>query len=124
MLNRILFGLGANTITRNDDGSYSHGLQQKPLLNKPSEKSFEVAVFRSPKYQHISGIIYTSQKSLGFIPGGYSWYNSGITFVPNPIANHSINPQFPFFKKILCDEKRHEKIKAKRKFKSLINMKI
>lgn len=122
VLRRILFGLGFNTIRKNEDGSYSDGLQQNPLLNKPNKESFGVAVFRNPKYKHISGIIYTSQRSLEFIPGGYAWYNSGITFIPNPIANHEIKLEFPFFKKILCNEEKYQEIDAERKFESSISL--
>ena len=122
VLRRIFFGLGSMTIRQNKDGFSVKGFEQNPFLSEPNEKPFDVAVFRDAMYQHISGIIYTSQNSLGFIPGGSSWLNSGITFVPNPMAIYPIKIKFPFFKQILCDEKRYAEIDAEQEFESSITL--
>ncbi|MBI4136321.1 MAG: hypothetical protein HY481_02125 [Candidatus Vogelbacteria bacterium] len=120
VLRRVLFGLGYVTITRDSKGVSHTGFQQNPKLNKLDEQAFDVAVFRNPEYKHVSGIIYTSQRPLGFIPQGFSWHNSGITFVPNPMATHPVNLSFPFFKTMLCNEKEYRFIDAERKFQSVL----
>lgn len=122
VLRRFLFGLGYITITRNSNGMSSYGFQQNASLNKPDKDKFEVAVFRNPDYKHISGVIYTSQQSMGFLPDSYSWHNSGITFVKNPMATHPVKTEFPFFKEIICNEEKYQRIDAKEKFKSVIDL--
>lgn len=121
VLRRLLFGLGYNTITFNPDGTTRSGLVQNPYLIS-ADIGPNVAVFRNPKYRHVSGVIYTSQKSLGFVPGGWSWHNSGITFVPNPLAKYPITNAFPFFKRLLCDEKLYQELPAEKTFNSTIDL--
>lgn len=121
VLRRILFGLGSETITRNHDGSYKHGLEQNPLLNKPQGTSFPVALFNSPEYQHISGIIYTSQSPLGLVPGGFGWHNYGITYVPNPNTNYKAEVLFPYFRRIECNKEIYQQIDAQSEFKSSVS---
>lgn len=111
VLRRILFGLKYLQVSK--DGRVS--FQQDAKLNK-NNNSPNLAVFRNPDYDHVSGVIYTSQRSLGFSPNGYSWHNSGITFVPNPRAKHPANLDFPFFKKILCDEERYQRLDPTQSF--------
>ncbi len=118
IIRRVLLGLGCVTITRRTDGSYQTGLQQKSDLSKPNETSFSVGRFRDPEYSHVSGVIYTSQKSLSLIPGGYGWSNSGIYYVPNPMAINKVNANFDFFKTIICDEEAYRDILPKRDFVS------
>jgi hypothetical protein len=118
ILRRILFGLGNITLTKTSSGEYVQGFEQLPYYNKPGEEPFLVAYFRRPEFNHISGIIYTSQNPLGFIPGGYSWHNSGITFVPNPKATYPIELDFPYFKKIVCTEAGYQESEPEKKFQS------
>lgn len=122
VLRRILFGLGFLTMTRDKDGKTHYGFQQNASLNKPEGEPFGMAVFRNSEYKHISGVIYTSQQSLGFIPGGYSWHNSGITFVKNPLAEYPINTEFPFLKEMICDEEKYQVIMPKKEFVSAIKL--
>jgi hypothetical protein len=116
ILRRILFGLGNVTLTKTKNGKYLKGFEQLPYYNKPGEKPFLVAYFRRPEFNHISGVIYTSQNPLGFIPGGYSWHNSGITFIPNPNATNPIELDFPYFKRIICNEKIYKEFKPLKEF--------
>ena len=116
VLRRVLFGLGATTITR----SGVVGLEQRPHLNKPGGTDFPVAVFRDPEYAHISGVIYTSQNPLGLIPGGYGWTNQGITYVPNPLASRKADVIFPSMKRLECDDSLYREIAAPEKFKSVV----
>lgn len=111
ILRRILFGLGNLTITT----AGIRGFEQLPDYNKPGEKPFPVAYFRRKEFNHISGVIYTSQNPLGFIPNGNSWQNSGITFVPNPLATHPVKLDFPYFKKILCTNESYQELEAPKK---------
>jgi hypothetical protein len=122
VLRRLLFGLGFDVIRKGSDNSYSHELQQNSYLNKPGEKIFNVGVFRSSEYKHISGVIYTSQQPMGFIPGGSSWSNSGITFVRNPLAKHPVDLNFPFFKNMVCNEEIYQVVDAKSEFQSKIDL--
>lgn len=87
VLRQALFGLGCETITMKKDGTTVHGLQQKPALDKGGGP-FPVARFRDPAFSHVSGVLYSSQKPTGLVPGGYGWSNSGITYVPNPMAKN------------------------------------
>lgn len=112
ILRRILFGLGNLTITKIG----MRGFERLPDYNKPGEKPFPVAYFRRKEFNHISGVIYTSQNPLGFIPNGNSWQNSGITFVPNPLATHPVKLDFPYFKKILYTDERYQELEAPKKF--------
>ncbi|MFA6407528.1 MAG: hypothetical protein WCV80_02370 [Candidatus Paceibacterota bacterium] len=116
IIRRVLLGLGCVTITRKPDGSHQTGLQQKNDLKKPNGGIFPVARFRDPNYKHVSGVIYTSQSSIGLIPGGWGWSNSGIFYVPNPMATHKVDVDFNFFKTIICDEVAYREIPAKRDF--------
>jgi hypothetical protein len=122
VLRRLLFGLGFDVIRKKVDDSHSHELQQNPYLNKPGEKSFDVGVFRSQEYEHISGVIYTSQWPLGLIPGGYSWSNSGIVFVRNLMATHQIDLKFPFFREMICNKEIYQEIEAEKVFESSIDI--
>jgi len=123
ILRRLLFGLGYYTITQTKDGSRYLGFQQNALLNKPNKDSFDVAVFRDSRYSHISGVIYTSQQSLGFTPAnGYSWSNSGIMFARNPMAVNPVKMAFPLFKEIICHEGIYQTLEAKENFKSVVNL--
>lgn len=79
-----------------------------------------MAVFRDPKYRHVSGIIYTSQSSRGLIPGNYGWHNYGVTFVPNPMATNPIDIQFPFFRTTTCTEEKYEELEAVEPFTSRV----
>jgi len=116
ILRRILFGLGNWTMTQGGEWSF----EQLPFYNKPGEKPFLVSYFTRPEFSHISGVIYSSQQPLGFIPGGYSWHNSGITFVPNPIATNPVSIDFPFLKKIVCNKTIYQEIEPTKKFESII----
>lgn len=118
ILRRILFGLGCETITRKSDGTFTNGLQQTPFLNIPGITTIPTAIFRDPNYSHISGIIYTSQNPTSLVPNGYGWSNYGITYVPNPLAKHQVNTEFPFFRKIECNEEIYQEIDARGTYKS------
>ena len=120
VLRRALFGLGYDTITRKPDGSYHSGLQQNPLANKPDKPSFPVARFRDPKYSHVSGVIYSSQNPTSLLPGGSGWTNSGIVYVPNPMASNPADVDFDFFKRINCNEQIYEEISEKKAFESRV----
>jgi len=120
IIRRVLLGLGCVTITRKSDGSHKTGLQQKSDLKKPNGGNFPVARFRDPEYKHVSGVIYTSQSSMGLIPGGWGWGNSGIFYIPNPMAIHKIDADFDFFKTIICDEEAYREIPAKKDFVSCV----
>jgi len=120
ILHRILFGLGFETITKQLDGSHKYGFQQNPLLNKPGEKSFPIAIFRDPDYKHVSGIIYTSQRAQDLVPGGNGWFNHGITYVPNPQANFKPDIMFPYFRRMVCTEESYQEIPSSQEFKSLV----
>lgn len=116
ILRRILFGLGNWQL--NPFGQW--GFEQLPYYNKPGESPFLVSYFGRPEFCHISGVIYSSQNPLGFIPGGYSWHNTGITFVPNPLANQPAELDFPYFKKIICTEEGYQEFEALKKFESSV----
>ncbi len=118
VLRRILFGLGCETIIKKSDDHYKKGLQKKSTLNKPNEPPFDTARFLDEKYDHISGVLYTSQNPTELIPDGVGWDNSGVTFVSNPNATHPIDLEAGFFKKIICDSKKYEEIEATNDFKS------
>ncbi|MDP2684057.1 MAG: hypothetical protein Q8P20_03285 [bacterium] len=119
VLRRILFGLGFYTKKQNDK---FWSFQQNPLLNKPDREKFPVAIFRNFEFEHISGIIYTSQGPMGLIPGGYGWVNHGITFVPNPLAKYKVDINFPFFRRIECNEQIYQEIEAEQEFKSSVSI--
>ena len=121
IIRQVLFGLGCETITRMTDGSYKHGLQFKPSLNKPEMPEFAVARFRDAANRHVSGVIYTSQNPAGLVPNGWGWSNYGITYVPNQNATHKVNMEFPFFRKIICDESIYKEIDAEQSFQSSLN---
>ncbi len=116
ILRRLLFGLGNQTITKKSDGTFVNGLQYNPLLNKPNKPEFQIARFLSLEYAHVSGVIYTSQNSMGLVPGGYGWHNSGIFYSPNPNAKYKIDLDFPFFKKMICNQKIYEVREADKTF--------
>jgi hypothetical protein len=120
IIKRIFFGLGCTTITKKADGSFEQGLEQRIALSKPGMEDFFVGRFRDPKYKHVSGVIYTSQSSIGLIPGGWGWGNNGITYVPNPMATHKFNVDFEFFKTIICNEEFYQQLDAKRDFVSCV----
>jgi hypothetical protein len=117
VLRQALFGLGCQTITYHTDGSYSPGLQQTPQLDKGGGP-FPIARFRDPAYSHISGVIYSSQKPYGLTPGGYGWTNSGLVYVPNPLATQVANIDFDCMGTIICTETVYKEEKAKVNFKS------
>ena len=116
VLRRILFGLGNIKINSNGQKRF----EQLSFFTKPKgkENSFFVPFFRDSNYEHISGVIYTSQKPLDLICGT-GFQNSGITFVPNPLANHPVDLDFPYFKKLLVGEK-YQELPAKKYFKNQI----
>ncbi len=118
ILRRILFGLGNWQLYP----SGQWGFEQLPYYNKPGETPFLVSYFRRPEFSHISGVIYSSQNPLGFIPDGYSWHNSGITFVPNPLATHPVALDFLYFKKIICTDEDYQEFEAPKKFESSISL--
>lgn len=119
ILKRILFGLGSETITLKSDGSFSYGLEQRSDLSK-KEEGFPVGWFRAKEYQHISGIIYTSQSPIGLVPGGWGWSNYGITYIPNPQATHKVDLDFNFFRQIICNEEIYQEIEARQEFVSTL----
>lgn len=114
VLRRVLFGLGYVTISRNGET----GLKQNPLLNKPAKRPFAVGRFRDPKYTHVTGVIYSSQKPFGLIPDSFGWHNHGITFAPNPNAMQTAAIELPFFRQLRCTEGLYEEIDASHKFRS------
>lgn len=120
VIRQVLFGLGCETITKEADDTYRHGLQYKPTLNKPDKPEFPVARFRDNAYSHISGVIYTSQSPAGLVPGNWGWSNYGITYVPNPNAVHKIDLELPFSRKLICSEDLYEEIDATQPFVSSI----
>ena len=120
ILRRMLFGLGNQTITKKADDSFTNGLQYNPSLNKHGKKEFPIARFLDSNYSYISGVIYTSQSPLGLVPNGYGWHNSGIFYAPNPNAEHEININFPFFKKMICNKEIYKIEKASENFESSI----
>ncbi|EKD86563.1 MAG: hypothetical protein ACD_37C00234G0002 [uncultured bacterium] len=111
ILRRILFGLGFETISLK---SGEHGLQQNTHLD-----GFPVAVFRDSSYEHISGVIYTSQNPIGLIPDGFGWFNQGITYVSNPLAKYKVDFDPAFFRRIECDNNLYQEKEALEVFKSL-----
>ena len=122
VLRRFLFGLGNWQLTRMSNGEYFKHLEQVRYLSKPGESSFEVGFFRNPKYQHVSGVIYTSQSSRGLVPDGSGWSNYGVTYVPNPLALHKVEINFPYFRRLECTADRYQEIDAERKFVSALNV--
>lgn len=118
IIKRILFGLGADTITKKSDGSYVKGLEQKSSLKKPHKEDFLVGRFRDSKYKHVSGVIYTSQSPIGLVPGRWGWSNHGITYVPNPLATHKVDLDLGFFRKIICNEEIYQETDAEQDFVS------
>lgn len=120
ILRRFLFGLGNHQLTRTKDNQYFKHFEQMRYLSKPGENSFEVGFFRNPKYQHVSGVIYTSQSSRGLIPDGWGWSNYGVTYVPNPMALHKIEVNFPYFRQLECTENIYQETDAEHKFVSAI----
>lgn len=124
ILRRILFGLGNQTLTKTINGNYISGFEQLPNYNKPNKEPFPVAYFRGSEYSHISGVIYTSQSPMGLIPGGYGWHNTGITFVPNPMAAYPVELDLPFFKKIHCNEYAYQEFEPVQNFKTSESLNI
>lgn len=118
ILRRVLFGLGCETITRKSDGTFVNGLQQTPFLTIPGITEIPTALFRDSNYNHISGIIYTSQNPIGLVPNGFGWSNYGITYVPNPLAKNKVNIKFTFFRKIECNEEIYQESDAVENYKS------
>lgn len=123
-LRRFLFGLGNLQLTKINNGEYFKHFEQVPYLSKPGKSSFEVGFFRNPKYQHVSGVIYTSQSSRGLVPNGWGWSNYGITYVPNPLALHKVEINFPYFRRLECAADRYQEINAERKFVSALNIEL
>lgn len=119
ILRRTLFGLGYVTITKRGDAHFT-GMRQNLFLNKPAQDPFTVGRFRDEKYRHVSGVIYTSQKPNGLVPGGFGWGNQGITYIPNPMAHHKATISFPFFRTLSCTEELYEERDAKQKFRSTV----
>ncbi len=122
ILRRMLFGLGNLTITKKSNGSFVNGLQNNPTLNKPNQAEFPIARFLNPEYSHVTGVIYTSQNPSGLVPGGYGWQNSGIFYAPNPNANHKIDIDLPFFKKMICNNEIYKIIDADKDFESSVDL--
>lgn len=119
VLRQALFGLGCVQITRHADGSFTNGFQQMPRLDKGGGE-FKVARFRDKDYRHVSGVIYSSQKPHGLTPYGYGWGNSGLVYVPNPMATHPVNIDFDCMRNIVVSEKQYIDEKAKQKFASVV----
>ena len=117
ILRKMLFGLGNFTYTKKSDGTLQKGLEYSPGIGKPGEESFIGARFLNEENAHVSGVIYTSQNPLGLIPNSWGWSNSGIFFAPNPYATHKVNIDFPFFKKMICNEKTYRVEEEKEIFK-------
>lgn len=117
VLRWVLFGLGNDTITRHSNGTYSRGLEQKMEANGKNGP-FKVGWFRGTEYEHISGIIYTSQEPQGFIPDGYSWHNYGMTYVANPNAINPANVDFKCMRKLIVNEYEYREMEALIGFKS------
>jgi hypothetical protein len=119
VLRQALFGLGCETISLNKDGATVHGLQQKPKLDKGGG-AFPVARFRDPKYAHVSGVLYSSQKPTGLFPGGYGWHNSGITYVPNPLATNPVSLSSKILHQMVVSEQEYRLIEATEKWTSTL----
>ncbi len=120
VLRWVLFGLGNDTITRHSDGTYSRGLEQKmEAFGKTG--SFKVGWFRGKEYEHISGVIYSSQEPRGFVPNGYSWHNYGMTYVANPNAINPANIDFKCMRKLIVDEEEYREEEAEKDFYSAIS---
>ena len=122
VLRRFLFGLGNLQLTKMSNGQYFRHFEQVQYLSKPGESSFEVGFFRNPKYQHVSGVIYTSQSSRGLVPDGSGWSNYGVTYMPNPLALHKVEINFPYFRRLECTTDRYQEIDAEHKFVSTLNV--
>lgn len=119
VLRWVLFGLGNDTITRHSDGTYSNGLEQK-MEAFGKNGSFKVGWFRGTEYEHISGVIYSSQEPRGFAPNGYSWHNYGMTYVANPNALHPANVDFKCMRKLIVTEQEYIEAEASCDFLSNI----
>lgn len=115
VLRQALFGLGCVQITRHPDDSYTNSFQQMPKLDKGGGE-FSVARFRDEEYSHVSGVIYSSQKPHSLTPHGYGWGNSGLVYVPNPMATHPVDIDFDVMRTIIVTDEKYEDIKAKRKY--------
>jgi hypothetical protein len=121
VLRQALFGLGCQTITKHADGSFSNGLQQTPELDKGGGV-FPSARFRDPKFRHVSGVIYSSQKPHSLTPHGTGWSNSGLIYVPNPMASCPANIDFDCMERIVVTEDKYEAIKAGKEFTSRVTI--
>lgn len=104
VLRRLLFGLGYHTITRDNYGSYSKGLQVNNNLLLQN-KELKLGLFDKEEYKHISGIIYTSRHPLDLLGSGYGWSKEAVIYVPNPNTIYPLKTEFPFFKRINSDGK-------------------
>ena len=119
ILRRALFGLGCETISKNPDDTFRHGLEKRFQVEK-HDGSFLAARFLDKNYSHISGVIYSSEPAHTLIKGGTGWNNSGITFVPNPIALNPVTISFPFMHSIILKDDQYEEIGASESFLSSV----
>ncbi len=117
VLRQALFGLGCHQITRHSDGTDSYGFEQMPKLDKGGGE-FPVARFRDENYSHVSGVIYSSQKPHSLTPYGYGWSNSGLVYVPNPMAKYPVKIDFDCMRTIIVTNEKYEDRGIQKEFKS------
>jgi hypothetical protein len=122
VLRMALFGLGCNTITKHSDGSFSSGFVQSPTLDKGNGRPFKIGRFRDPLYSHISGVIYSSQKPTSLTSNGYGWSNSGLVFIPNPLATHPVDIDFECMSKMIVNDDIYSFTQPSSIFKSSISL--
>lgn len=103
VLRQALFGIGCVQITYHTDKTRTYGFQQTPKIDKGGGE-FYVARFRDKKYSHISGVIYSSRKPHDLTPYGLGWRNSGLVYIPNPIAKHPVKIDFSCMRTITVTE--------------------
>jgi len=119
VLRLSLFGLGCETITLNKDESTSRGLESKPYIEKGT-KPIPSARFWSEDYAHVSGVIYSSQPPIGLTPNSYGWSNSGVYYIPNPMARQPISFDANFMHKMIVTESEYYQVEAAEKWQSTI----
>jgi hypothetical protein len=119
VLRQSLFGLGCATISLNTDGTSSAGLQQTPRIDKGGG-SFPVARFRDQRFTHVSGVIYSSQKPHSLTPYGHGWHNSGLVYVPNPMAKNPADVRFDCMHTMSVTPVEYHEQKAETEFQSCV----
>ena len=122
IVRKALFGLGCITLTRKTDGSFDKGLRSEMEIQKNGD-SFIGGRFLDKKFNHVSGVLYSSQPPHNLLPHGYAWYNSPLTFIKNPNAINKVDIDITIANKVILEGSKYWEEVAQEKYTSIITKK-